>query len=77
MSIEDLHRRRIKHPYYFIIPYININSVRIKFLNFIDSIDKNVDVLVFAETKLDSSFSKINFLIKGFAPPYLLDVNGN
>ena len=76
-SSEDLHRLRIKHPKNVIISYININSARNKFHSFVDFIDKNVNVLVFAETKLCSSFSKAHFLIKGFVPPYRFDVNGN
>ena len=76
-SFEDLHRLRIKYPKNFVVSYITINSVRSKFDNFIDSIDKKADVLVFAETKPDSSFSKSKFLIEGFAPPYRLDVTGN
>ena len=51
--------------------------MRNKFHNFIDFIDNKVDVLTFAETKLDSIFSKSLFLIEGFAPPYCLDVTGN
>ncbi len=37
----------------------------------------HVDVLVIAETKIDSSFQKIQFLINGFKAPYRLDVSGN
>ena len=76
-SLKDLHRLRIKHPKNVIVSYININSIRNKFENFINFIDKEVDVLVFAETKLDSNFSKAQFQIPGFAPPYRHDVSGN
>ena len=62
-SLKDLHRFRIKHPKNVIVSYININSIRNKFENFLDFIDKKVDVLVFAETKLDSNFSKAQFQI--------------
>ena len=43
-SFEDLHRLRMKYPKNVIVSYININSVRSKFHNFIDFIDKKVDV---------------------------------
>ena len=76
-SFEDLHRLRIKNPKNVIVAYINIDLVRSKFYNFIDFIDKKVDILVFAETKLESIFSVSQFLIEGFALPYRLDVTGN
>ena len=76
-SLKDLHRLRTKHPKNVIVSYININSIRNKFENFIDFIDKKVDVLGFAASKLESNFSKAQFQIPGFAPPYRLDVFGN
>ena len=69
-SFEDLHRLRIKYPKNVIVSYSNINLARSKFHSFIDFIDKKADVLVVAETKPDSSFSKSQFLIEGFATPY-------
>ena len=36
-----------------------------------------VDVLVIAETKLDSSFPQQQFLLNGFKQPYRLDVTSN
>ena len=76
-SLKDLHRLRIKHPKNVIVSYININSIRNKFENFIDFIEKKVDILAFAETKLDSNFSKAQFQIPCFAPPCPLDLSGN
>ena len=35
----------------------------------------DVDILIVAETKLDSSFSTAQFLIPGFHHPFRLDIN--
>ena len=36
-----------------------------------------MDVLVFAETKLDGSFQDAQFSIPGFKMPYRLDISGS
>ena len=59
------------------IIYININSIRNKFNGFSQMIGESVDVLVIAETKIDSSFPTSQFLIDGFKSPYRLDISGN
>ena len=59
------------------ISYIKINSIRNKFSGFSEMIGENVDVLVIAETKIDSSFPTSQFLIDGFESSYILDVSGN
>ena len=38
-------------------------------------VDQNIDIVCLAETKLDSSFPKSNFIIPGYSSPYRLDVN--
>jgi len=38
-------------------------------------IDQNIDIICLAETKLDSSFPKSNFLISGYSTPYRIDIN--
>ena len=58
-----------------IIGYLNINSIRNKFDALRDIIAANIDILLVAETKIDSSFPKGQFLIDGFAAPYRLDRN--
>ena len=58
-----------------IIGYLNINSIRYKFDALRDIIAANIDILLVAETKIDSSFPKGQFLIDGFAAPYRLDRN--
>ena len=57
------------------IGYININSIRNEFENFSIMIQDQVDILFIAETKLDASFPKNQFLIPGFKTPYRLDVS--
>ena len=74
---DDLKLFRLKYPRNVIISYININSIRNKFSGFSEMIGENVDILVIAETKIDSSFPTSQFLIDGFKSPYRLDVSGN
>ena len=38
-------------------------------------ISENFDIVMVAETKLDSSFPKAQFLIPGFHHPFRLDIN--
>ena len=38
-------------------------------------ISENVDILIVAEPKLDSSFPTAEFLIPGFLHPFRLDIN--
>ena len=64
-----------KNPHNLTCSYLNINSIRNKFNNFVDMIDQNIDIMCLAETKLDSSFPSQNFLIPGYNLPYRLDVN--
>ena len=74
---ENIRHLRVQYPKNIILSYININSVRHKFDNFVNLIKDNVDVLVFAETKLDGSFQDSQFSIPGFKKPYRLDISGN
>ena len=74
---EKIRHLRVQCPKNIIVSYININSVRHKFNNFVHLIKDNVDVLVFAEAKLDGSFQDAQFLIPGFKKPYRLDISGN
>ena len=50
--------------------YLNINSIRNKFELLKPMILDSVDILVIAETKLDSNFATNQFIIDGFSPPY-------
>ena len=66
---------RLKNPKNIIFSYLNINSVWNKFKNMSSLISENVDILIVAETKLDSSFPTGQFLILGFHHPFRLDIN--
>ena len=74
---QNLKTLRNKHPTNIIISYINMNSIRKKFTNFIAFIQNSVDVLVIAEAKLDDSFSRSQFEIPGFNTPYRLDISSS
>ena len=54
---------------------MNINSVRNKFENLREIIDRNFDLLCVAETKIDSSFPTGRFPLERCHSPYRLDVS--
>ena len=56
---------------------VNINSLRNKFeaLQFI--INRNLDIILTSETKLDDSFPSAKFMLKNFGIPYRLNRNSN
>ena len=56
-----------------ILGHLNINSLRNKFESLQEQINKNVDILLISEIKLDNSFLTGQFLIKGYSAPYRLD----
>ena len=58
-----------------IIGHLNINSIRYKFEMVSMSVVQYVDILMLSETKLDSTFPSIQFLINGFSVPHRLDRN--
>ena len=57
--------------------HLNINSLRNQFeaLQFI--INRNLDIILPSETKLDDSFPSAKFMLKNFGIPYRLDRNSN
>ncbi len=57
-KLKRLRAKNIRNP---IIAYLNINSVRNKFAGFSELIADYVDVIILAETKLDSTSRRINF----------------
>ena len=73
-DISEMKNLRLKNPKNIIFSYLNINSVRNKFKNMSSLILGNVDILIVAETKLDSSFPTAQFLIPGFHYPFRLDI---
>ena len=56
--ISIIHCLKRKHKQNVAIGYLNINSLRNKFDNIMELIGNAIDVIIFAETKLDSSFPK-------------------
>ena len=52
---------RLKNPKNVNFTYLNIKSVQNKFKNMSSLVLENVDILIVAETKLDSSFPKARF----------------
>ena len=65
----------IKFPRNIIISYINIISIRNKFDSFSQIIRGIVEILIIAETKLDSSFPTDQFIIPGYKRPERQDVS--
>ena len=64
-------------PNKIIVGHLNINSLRNKFeaLQFI--INRNLDIILLSETKLDDSFPSAQFMLKNFGILYRLDRNSN
>ena len=65
----------IGRPGLSIIGHLNVNSIRNKFEMVSMSVAQYVDILVLSETKLDSTFPSIQFLINGFSVPHRLGRN--
>ena len=52
-----------------ILANLNINSIRNKFDCLSEQVKRNIDILLFSETKIDDSFPVGQFTIDGFSPP--------
>ena len=65
----------IGRPGLSIIGHLNINSIHNKFEMLSMSVVQYVDILVLSETKLDSTYPSIQFLINSFSVPHRLDRN--
>ena len=68
-SVRQKNLRRV------IFAHLNINSLRKKIDGLVDQIQRNVDILVISETKLDESPSEDQFKIPGIASPFRRDQN--
>ena len=66
---------RMKNTNKIIIGHLNINSIRNKFILLADIVKNNIDILLISETKIDESFPRSQFLLKGFSEPLRLDRN--
>ena len=58
-----------------ILGHVNTNSIRNEFDSLIYMLDKNIDILLIPETKLDDSFPSAQFKIEGFTILYEYDGN--
>ena len=73
----QIRKLRIKNSEKVVIGNLNINSLPNKFDQLKETVLKYVDVLVLTESKLDDSFTKVQFLVDGFSEPYRYDRNRN
>ena len=76
-DLRKLRSIRLRNPKNVLISYININSIRNKFHDLQCLVGNLVDVITVAETKIDSSFPRSQFVIDGFCKPYRLDGTSN
>ena len=74
-SLDKLYAIRKDNPSNILFSYLNVNSIRHKIKDLVTLLGGKVDILALAETKLDKSFPKTQFLINGYREPYRLDVN--
>ena len=74
---DQLSSLRKKNLNRLILAHLNINSIRNKLDQLVNGIKGNIDVLMISESKLDNSFPFMQFLIKGYGPPYRLDCNSH
>ena len=72
---SELRNLRLRNIGRVIIGYLNINSIRNEFDPLKETVSKNIDTLMVAETKLDASFPKEQFFIEGYSDPLRLDRN--
>ena len=68
---------RISNTNKLIFGHLNINSLRNKFDFFSEQVKGSKDILMVSETKLEDSFPKAQFLIRGFHSPFRFDRNIN
>ena len=54
--------------------HLDINSICNKFEMLSMPVAQHVDILVLSETKVDSTFPSIQFLINGFSVPHMTEI---
>ena len=64
-------------PNTIIVGHLNINSLRNKFEALEHVINRNLDIILLSETKLNDLFPLVQFILKGYGIPYRLDRNSN
>ena len=60
-----------------IVGHLNIDSLKNKFEDLQSIINKNLDIILLSEIKLDDSFPSAQFMLKNFGIPYRLDRHSN
>ena len=75
IPIAELKSHQIRNYSNVIFSYLNINSIRNKFDNLKLIIDKHVDILCVAETKIENSFPTAQFSWPKYYKPYRLDIS--
>ena len=70
VMLNELRRQNMHR---IIIGHININSLRYKFNDFDILSNKNLDIILISETKLDASFPSKQFVLDGYSLPFRLD----
>ena len=73
--MEKLYKIRQDFENNVILGYLNVNSIRNKHNDLFSLVGNNFDILCIAETKIDSSFPKRQFEVKGYKSPFRLDVS--
>ena len=73
--LQVLKQIRVKNIDRVIIGHLNVNFFSKKLVAIKTIIPSNVDITVFNETKLDSSYPIAQLLIEGFGRPFRLDRN--
>ena len=70
-----LSKLKLKNINKLVIGHLNIISLPGKFDQLKVVIENNIDIPIATETKIDSSFSSSQFMIKGFSMPFRFDRN--
>ena len=74
-TLSILRNLKLKNINRLVLGHLNINSLAGKFDQLKALIKRNIDILVLAETKIDSSFPNAQFRIDGFSIAFRLDRN--
>ena len=74
-TLSILNKLKLKNINKLVIGHLNINSLPNRFCQLKLIIEKNIEILFIAETKLDSNFRSSQFKIKGSSMPYRCDRN--
>ena len=59
-------KQRLEYPKNVVLGYLNINSLRNKFVSILELIKKKVDIFLKNETRLDGSFLNNQFTMSGY-----------